>query len=134
VDLVLVEVDLVNKWSQDGKIGEQTIFYKHFDKHGIIDNARVNWWSACGLSACWSGLSEQMIFYKHFHKHGIIDNARVNWWSACGLSACWSQHRNFVEQMIFYKHFDKHGIIDNPRVKRSRKKKGYILTNVAKHL
>jgi hypothetical protein len=46
----------------------------------------------------------------------------------------WSQHGKIIEQMIFYKHFDKHGIIDNPRVKRSRKKKGYILTNVAKHL
>jgi hypothetical protein len=72
VDLVLVEVDLVNNWSQHGKIVEQTIFYKHFDKHGIIDNARVNWWSAFGLSACWSGLSEQMIFYKHFHKSLIM--------------------------------------------------------------
>jgi hypothetical protein len=40
VDLVLVEVDLVNKWSQHGKFVEQTILYKHFDKHGIIDNPR----------------------------------------------------------------------------------------------
>jgi len=50
------------------------------------------------------------------------------------LMSKWSQHGKFVEQMIFYKHFDKHGIIDNARIKRSRKKKGYILTSVAKHL
>jgi hypothetical protein len=72
----LSKVDLMNRWSacglsacwsglgeqisQHGKIGERTIFYKFFDKHGIIDNARVNWWSACGLSARWSGLGEQM--------------------------------------------------------------------------
>jgi hypothetical protein len=34
---VLVEVDS----SQHGKFIEQMIFYKHSDKHGIIDNARV---------------------------------------------------------------------------------------------
>jgi hypothetical protein len=56
VDLVLVEMDLMNKWNQHGKFVEQMIFYKH----GIIDNARVNWWSICGLSACWSGLDELM--------------------------------------------------------------------------
>ncbi len=40
-DLVVVKVDSVNKWSQHGKFVEQMIFYKHSDKHGIIDNARV---------------------------------------------------------------------------------------------
>lgn len=41
VDLELVEVYSTNKWSQHGKFVEQILFYKHSDKHGIIDNASV---------------------------------------------------------------------------------------------
>jgi len=71
VDLVLVELDLVNKWSQHGKFVEQMIFYKH----GIIDNARVKRWGKEGYiltnaaKHLWSGAAEH-----HLSKIKVLAN------------------------------------------------------------
>jgi hypothetical protein len=75
VDLVIVEVDSMNKWSQHGKFVEQMILYKHSDKHGIIDNASVKrsgkegYILTSAAKHLWSGAAEH-----HWYRIKVLAN------------------------------------------------------------